>query len=323
MFGVIGLGQMGGAIARRLVAENKDPQVFDISAEAMVATGAKRCAQSPAEMVAECDIILVVVLDDAQVRHVVTGEDGILAGFAQARKSHQSRRSLEPRSSDPQSSDSRSLEPQPRRSSDPRSSDPQSRQPLEPSPHWPPVVLVHSTIHPETASELAEQCAEAGLDMLDAPVTGGARAVENGDLVVMLGGPQQVCDQVVPELSDYVGLAVRVGDWGAGQRAKIARNLITYSEWVVAAEATALAAASSVDIEQFWKVIDHSDLHIGSHGGFGGIRSLLPAPDAMRPLAGLARKDLELASALARQMDCDPWLPDRAASLMSAVLLGE
>lgn len=300
MFGVIGLGQMGGAIARRLVAENKDPQVFDISAEAMVATGAKRCAQSPAEMVAECDIILVVVLDDAQVRHVVTGEDGILAGFAQARKSHQSRRS-----------------------SDPRSSDPQPRQPLEPSPHWPPVVLVHSTIHPETASELAEQCAEAGLDMLDAPVTGGARAVENGDLVVMLGGPQQVCDQVVPELSDYVGLAVRVGDWGAGQRAKIARNLITYSEWVVAAEATALAAASSVDIEQFWKVIDHSDLHIGSHGGFGGIRSLLPAPDAMRPLAGLARKDLELASALARQMDCDPWLPDRAASLMSAVLLGE
>lgn len=250
MFGVIGLGQMGGAIARRLVAENKDPQVFDISAEAMVATGAKRCAQSPAEMVAECDIILVVVLDGAQVRHVVTGEDGILAGFSQARKSHQSRRS-----------------------SDPRSSDPQSRQPLEPSPHWPPVVLVHSTIHPETASELAEQCAEAGLDMLDAPVTGGARAVENGDLVVMLGGPQQVCDQVVPELSDYVGLAVRVGDWGAGQRAKIARNLITYSEWVVAAEATALAAASSVDIEQFWKVIDHSDLHIGSHGGFGGIEA--------------------------------------------------
>jgi len=283
---------MGGSIARKLIAADNPPQVFDISPEAMAATGAKRCAPSPAAMVAECDLILVVVLDDAQVRDVVTGPDGILTGFAQVGN-----------------------KPQPGQLSE--------TQPGQPYGARPPVVLVHSTIHPETASELAEQCAAAGLNMLDAPVTGGPGAVDKGDLVVMLGGPQQVCDQVVPRLSDYVGLAVRVGDWGAGQRAKIARNLITYAEWVVAAEATALAAAAEVDVEQFWKVVNHSDLHIGNHGGFGGLRGLLPDPDTMQALAGLARKDLKLASALARQVDRDSWLPDKAASLVSTVLLGE
>ncbi len=280
MFGVIGLGQMGGSIARKLLAENQNPLVFDVSSAAMETTGAKLRAQSPAEMAARCDIIAVVVLDDAQVRDVIAGETGILAGVAPVKAA--------------------------------------SAQAVRQ-----PIVLVHSTIQPETVCDLAEQCAQVGLELLDAPVTGGPAAVENGDLVVMLGGPQETCDRVASRLSDYVGLAVRVGDCGAGQRAKIARNLITYSEWVVAAEATALASAADVDVEQLWKVIDHSDRHIGTHGGFGGLRNILPAPEAMRPLAGLARKDLGLAADLARQVDCDPWLADKAASLMSAVLLGE
>ena len=272
MFGVVGLGQMGGSIARKLLAEGRQAVVCDLRAEAVEATGAELVAGTPAEMGAQCSnsagsIVIVVVRDDAEVRDVVCGENGILTGISESGLSSSSNK---------------------------------------------PVVLIHSTVQPETVEKVARVCAQAGVTVLDAPVTGGAGAVENGDLVVMLGGDEKVCAEVAPKLSHYAGKVVRVGGLGAGQKAKIARNLITYSEWVVAAEATALAKAAEVDVEQLWEIIDHSDRHIGTHGGYSGVRSLLPAPEMMKPLAELARKDLSLAAELARQVDHDPWLPERA-----------
>lgn len=278
MFGVVGLGQMGGSIARKLLAEGRRAVVCDLRAEAVEATGAELVAGTPAELGAQCSnsagsIVIVVVRDDAEVRDVVCGENGILAGVSE--------------------------------------SGPSSNK---------PVVLIHSTVQPETVEEVAQVCANSGVTVLDAPVTGGAGAVENGDLVVMLGGDEKVCAEVAPKLSHYAGKVVRVGGIGAGQKAKIARNLITYSEWVVAAEATALAKAAEVDVEQLWEIIDHSDRHIGTHGGYSGVRSLLPAPEMMKPLAELARKDLSLAAELARQVDHDPWLPERATDKIPQAL---
>ena len=299
MFGVIGLGQMGGSIARKLLAGGADLMVFDIDPEAVAASGCQQVASSPAELAARCNLILVVVLTDQQTQAVVAGADGILSGLSGGQ-------SGAPSNDQPDA--------------------PSSAQPSEHSggpPSGQPVVLVHSTIQPETVCELAEQCAQAGVDLLDAPVTGGPAAAERGDLTVMLGGPAEVCDRVAPRLSDYVGLAVRVGDWGAGQRAKIARNLITYSEWLVAGEATALATAAGVEPEQLWQMIEHSDWHIGAHGGFGQLRGLLPAGDSLGSLAELVAKDLGLAAELARQLDCDPWLADKAAEQMPKLLLGE
>ena len=264
------MGQMGGSIARKLLAEGRQAVVCDVRAEAVEATGAELVAGTPAEMVEQCSnsagsIVIVVVRDDAEVRDVVCGENGILAGVSESGPSGNK-----------------------------------------------PVVLIHSTVQPETVEEVARVCEQSGVTVLDAPVTGGAGAAENGDLVVMLGGDEKVCAEVAPKLSHYAGKVVRVGGLGAGQKAKIARNLITYSEWVVAAEATALAKAAEVDVEQLWEIIDHSDRHIGTHGGYSGVRSLLPAPEMMKPLAELARKDLSLAAELARQVDHNPWLPERA-----------
>ena len=274
MFGVVGLGQMGGSIARRLLAEGRQVVVCDVRAEAVEASGAKLVASTPAEVGTECSIsaggiVIVVVRDDAEVRDVVCGENGVLAGVSEDGLSAGGSK---------------------------------------------PVILIHSTVQPETVEEVAQACAEEGISLLDAPVTGGAGAADNGDLVVMLGGDEQVCAEVAPKLSDYAGKVVRVGGLGAGQKAKIARNLITYSEWVIAAEATALAEAAEVDVEQLWEIIDHSDRHIGTHGGYSGVRRLLPAPEMMKPLAELARKDLSLAAELARKVDHNPWLPEQAIS---------
>ena len=304
MFGVVGLGQMGGSIARRLLAEGRQVVVCDVRAEAVEATGAELVAGTPAELGAQCGIsaggiVIVVVRDDAEVRDVICGENGILAGVSEGglAAGGSKGKAVAGMSNSPEVSEGGPSEGR-----------------KDSSAADKPVVLIHSTVQPETVEEVAQACAEEGITLLDAPVTGGAGAADNGDLVVMLGGDQQVCAEVAPKLSDYAGKVVRVGGLGAGQKAKIARNLITYSEWVIAAEATALAEAAEVDVEQLWEIIDHSDRHIGTHGGYSGVRRLLPAPEMMKPLAELARKDLSLAAELARQVDHNPWLPEQAIS---------
>ena len=285
---------MGGSIARKLLSEGQQVVVCDVQAEAVKASGAKLVAGTPSELVAELatkysdspgssgspgSIVIVVVRNDDEVREVVCGEKGILAGVSKSWI--------------------------------------HNKQAGEQAK---PVVLIHSTVQPETVKDVAQICAKEGITVLDAPVTGGAGATENGDLVVMLGGDEKVCAEVAPKLSHYAGKVVRVGALGAGQKAKIARNLITYSEWIVAAEATALAEAAEVDVEQLWEIIDHSDRHIGTHGGYSGVRRLLPAPEMMQPLAELARKDLSLAAELARKVDHNSWLAERAIDNIAQTL---
>src|SRR5690606_20716154 len=53
------------------------------------------------------------------------------------------------------------------------------------------VVAVHSTIGPETAEELAVGCAEQGVHLIDAPVSGGFIGAHDGTLAVMVGGERE------------------------------------------------------------------------------------------------------------------------------------
>jgi len=80
--GFIGLGNIGKPMARRLVAGGLETTVLDVAeapVEELVREGAK-AARSPRELAALCDVIGVCVRDDADVRAVLGGEDGLLAG---------------------------------------------------------------------------------------------------------------------------------------------------------------------------------------------------------------------------------------------------
>jgi 3-hydroxyisobutyrate dehydrogenase-like beta-hydroxyacid dehydrogenase len=77
--GYIGLGNMGAPMARRLVDWPGGLTVFDVRSEAMtpLAEAGAKVADSLAELAAASDIISVTVLDDAQVRDVILGENGL------------------------------------------------------------------------------------------------------------------------------------------------------------------------------------------------------------------------------------------------------
>lgn len=83
-FGFVGLGHIGAPMAERLVASGAPTVVFDLrrdACERLAAAGA-RIATSCADLAARADLIGICVRDDADVRDVVLGDDGILAGAA-------------------------------------------------------------------------------------------------------------------------------------------------------------------------------------------------------------------------------------------------
>lgn len=122
--------------------------------------------------------------------------------------------------------------------------------------------LIHSTVSPETVLAVAERA-----PVIDAPVTGGERGAAAGELAIMAGGDPDLLDRARPAMEPYASLVVRMGDLGAGQRTKLARNLVTYGEMVIADEVRRLVAAAGIDEKAFREIVAHSDRTMPSHGG--------------------------------------------------------
>ena len=88
------------------------------------------------------------------------------------------------------------------------------------------IVAIHSTVHPDTCKEIAESAAAQGVSVIDAPVSGGGPAVEEGKLLVMAGGDEDVVDRCRPVFATYADPIVHLGPLGSGQVTKILNNLL-------------------------------------------------------------------------------------------------
>ena len=109
------------------------------------------------------------------------------------------------------------------------------------------LVVDHSTIAPDGARRIAEALEAHGIEMLDAPVSGGSIAAEAGTLAIMIGGSKTAVDRVSPVLSSYAKSLVHVGGRGAGQIAKACNQICTIVNQLGAAEAMLLAERAGVD----------------------------------------------------------------------------
>ena len=88
------------------------------------------------------------------------------------------------------------------------------------------IVAIHSTVHPDTCREIAEKAAAQGVSVIDAPVSGGGPAVEEGNLLVMVGGDEDVVERCRPVFATYADPIVHLGPLGSGQVTKILNNLL-------------------------------------------------------------------------------------------------
>jgi len=117
------------------------------------------------------------------------------------------------------------------------------------------VYIDMSSINPVDSKAVAAALAEKGIDMLDAPVSGGEPKAIDGTLSFMVGGKQEVFDKFKPVLEAMGSSVVRCGDVGAGNTTKLANQIIVACNIRAVAEALTLAQKAGVDPELVYQAI--------------------------------------------------------------------
>jgi 2-hydroxy-3-oxopropionate reductase len=134
------------------------------------------------------------------------------------------------------------------------------------------ILIDMSSIAPLVAQEVAAEAKKKGVEMLDAPVSGGEPKAIEGTLSIMVGGKQKVFEQVEEILKVMGASAVLVGDIGSGNTTKLANQIIVALNIAAMSEAMVLATKAGVDPEKVYHAI---------RGGLAGSTVL----DAKVPLA--------------------------------------
>lgn len=112
-----------------------------------------------------------------------------------------------------------------------------------------------SSIAPRAAQEVAAELAKKGIDMLDAPVSGGEPKAIKGTLAIMAGGKPEVFEKVKDVLLKMGSSAVLCGDIGAGNVVKLANQIIVALNIAAMSEAFVLAAKAGVDPQAVFSAI--------------------------------------------------------------------
>ncbi len=112
-----------------------------------------------------------------------------------------------------------------------------------------------STIAPQTAIKVAEVLGRKGVRCLDAPVSGGEVGAKTASLSIMVGGPRDLFDEMLP-LFQVMGKTVTYcGTYGAGQTVKACNQIQVALNFVGMAEALVLGAKAGVDPAIILKVL--------------------------------------------------------------------
>lgn len=117
------------------------------------------------------------------------------------------------------------------------------------------VLVDMSSIAPLASREVAAELAKVGVEMLDAPVSGGEPKAIDGTLAIMVGGKEAVFESVKDVLLKMGASAVLCGDIGAGNVTKLANQIIVALNIAAMSEALVLATKAGVDPERVFDAI--------------------------------------------------------------------
>ncbi len=127
------------------------------------------------------------------------------------------------------------------------------------------VVVDMSTISPIVTRTIAKQLEDKGIEMLDAPVSGGTQGAQQATLSIMVGGKAEVFERVLPIFKAIGKNIIHIGSNGAGQITKACNQLVVAQTMAAIGEAFILARAADVDPNKVREAL---------LGGFAGSRIL-------------------------------------------------
>ena len=175
------------------------------------------------------------------------------------------------------------------------------------------VLIDMSSINPVCSKKIAQELEKFGVEMLDAPVSGGEPKAIDGTLSFMVGGKQAVFDRCKPILEAMGASVIRCGEIGAGNTTKLANQIIVAGNLRALAEALTLAQKAGVDPKCVFEAI---------RGGLAG--STIMDAKAPMMLAGndkpgfkidLHVKDLDNVLACAKEVGAPVPLTEETAEV--------
>jgi len=269
--GFIGLGNMGGPMARNLLKAGHKVKGFDLSPQALAALveAGGTAAASAHDAARDVDVVVTMLPAGPHVRAVYGAQDGIVAVARSGT-----------------------------------------------------LLIDSSTIDVESARAVAARAAEAGLEMLDAPVSGGVGGAAAGTLTFMCGGSDAAFARAKPFLETMGKTIVHAGAAGNGQAAKICNNMILGASMAVVSEAFVLAEKLGLDHQKLFDVASKSSGQCWSLTAYCPVPGPVPTSPANRGYqagftAAMMAKDLRLAQAAAQSVGASTPIGAAAQTLYS------
>ena len=182
------------------------------------------------------------------------------------------------------------------------------------------ILIDCSTIDVATAREVEAKADEAGLAMVDAPVSGGIAAADGGTLTFMVGGTDGAFEKAKVILDPMGKAVIHAGDAGAGQAAKICNNMLLGATMAATAETFALAQKLGLDLQTFYDISSQASGQSWSMTSYCPVPGVGPETPADRNYDGgfasaLMLKDLLLAMEAAKTADSYTPMGAEAADL--------
>jgi 3-hydroxyisobutyrate dehydrogenase len=242
--GYVGLGSMGGAIARRLLLARK-LRVCDLVPErvaALTAAGALPAQDLPS-LAAASDLVCLCLPTSLEVREAIFGAAGLRAGLKQGT-----------------------------------------------------LVADMTTGDPLATKAMAKELEAGGIDMIDAPVSGGPDGAAAGTLAIMVGASVALFEKVRPVFENVSPNVFHMGEVGTGQTMKLVNNLLLAGSKAMTYEVMALAVKNGLDAGLCARVLQKS-----SGRNATTERTLLANIDGVFRATfslGLMSKDVRLANQL-------------------------
>ena len=162
------------------------------------------------------------------------------------------------------------------------------------------ILIDMSSSQPWMTVELAEELANAGISMIDSPVSGGTRGADAGTLTLMIGGDDAIVERCLPVLEPMAKHIFRTGQVGSGHALKTLNNMLSGLNTMAAAEIMLVGTKFGLDPETMVDVINEST------GMNGAMQRTMKQQIISRKFGGgfawdLKFKDFVIAMELARK----------------------
>jgi 3-hydroxyisobutyrate dehydrogenase len=185
------------------------------------------------------------------------------------------------------------------------------------------LIIDCSTISPSQAKRLHEHGEQAGLAVLDAPVSGGVAGAKAGTLSFICGGTNEAFERAGPILKGMGSNVFRAGDAGAGQIVKIVNNMLLAIQMVGTAEALSFGVDNGIDpkvLSDIMKVSSGQNWCLDKYNPWPDVMTGVPSSNDYQGgfLVKLMQKDLSLAAQLSRASGSSTPMGGLAMSLYDA-----